>query len=186
MQPISTKLVIKAFVILLNTLIFGLLLGLITSSEALIIWSRDRDIIEWILLPLVFLLLVSYSLINNAIIEIAPKNIMIVYIVSLAIFLCLSFLIFWLYALVVIVFLFIYVLIFYIINPEIKKVFLADLLTFILVFGMIVLFELIIKTEDNLVYYYSFAFAYFGIFHFILILLNIRTLSLFEGNKSAK
>lgn len=177
MGTIANRIIGKASLILLNTFIFSLVFHLIISTEKITGWSKTSDLAYYTILLGTFCLFTIYNLINNTITEIIPKKWALIYIIVLSIIFTLSLPHFWLYIPLFFLFLFFYCLILKATSLYLKKILIADILTFAFSIGAFLLFTFLIKTNDNLPYFYSLAFSYFGIFHFILTLLNVQTLS---------
>lgn len=114
MGTISRKIINKAFLILLNTLIFGLLFFFLVSSET----GYDSPFLFYLI---TFLTFNGYSFINNQLVTIAPKYSMIFYSVIFSIILILSFIYLSYSMFILFPFVFFYILLLYIIENKTLK-----------------------------------------------------------------
>lgn len=175
MGKISYKIIAKAFLILLYTLLFNILVYLILFERGKFWFSLNpNDNLKTSLIHSSFLIFIIYLLcyyLNNKIIKIVPKY-SIFYISLFLIILISSFIFLGYYLLLLLPIIFCYILlIHFIIYSFIKRVLFANFITLSLI--SIILFF----TKSCVEYYWFFLYSYFGVFHFILVLLNIKTLS---------
>lgn len=180
MGTISQKVIAKAFLILINTLFFGCLFYFLISNVKIFHWFKTNNISDFMFYALVFIIYISYCLINNTIINIVPKNKMLIYIVVPTLIFVLLSRILYIYFLFFLFFLFLYAfLLNFLSHQNIKKISYANIIVLSILLGIMVLLTLIIGS-DVFDYYCLLAFIYLGIFHFILVLLNIKTFSKME------
>lgn len=180
MGTISKKTIGKAFLIILNTLISILLIYYIFSIVEKKL--HESILIDVIFYALIFSTFIGYCLLNNTIIKITSNYYMLVFVSIFSLIILLSLPYLWIYMLFLFPILFFYTLIFYLISPNFKKILLADIITFIIIVGVLLLINYLIKT-DIAIYFFLLALSYFGIFHFILALLNRKTLSELQTEK---
>jgi len=181
MGTISKKTLSKAILILLVTIVSNAIIYIMLFEKARFGFSfnLNYNLYNTILIysPLIFIVnFLSYAL-NNKLIKIISQY-FIIYISFLVIILIFGFIFLGYYVLLLVPFIFLYTLMVQLIKVSIlNKTILANILT--LVIGSILLFFLGSTTK----FYWLFIFSYFGIFHFILVLLNIKILSKMEEEK---
>jgi|GEM_PF-4061756 len=183
MGTISRKIVAKIGLLLVNTLIFSLIFYLTMSSERINVFFDKNNITS---IPYYIIISILYILgyfFNNKIIKIIEKNTL-SYLSIYVLIIILSIALLYVFSLLVFPFLFIYILsIFLIASPYLKHIIKANVFTFIIVILFEILNEFLYKIFDSFEFLILLAFSYFGIFHFILALLNRKTLSELKTEK---
>lgn len=183
MGTLSRKTAAKSGLLLSNITILSLIFYLTMSSEAINDFFEKNNItgiFYYIIISLIYIL--GYFF-NNKIVKIIEKNIAF-YLCSYILIIVLSLAILYVFSLLVFPFLFIYTLsIILIAEPYLKHIIIANVFTFIIVVLLQVLNDFVYKINGSFEILILLAFSYFGIFHFILALLNKKILSELKTEK---
>ncbi|MDQ0593200.1 hypothetical protein QFZ37_001569 [Chryseobacterium ginsenosidimutans] len=185
MGTISSKIIGKAFLILLSTFFLILVSYLTTSSEKINNFLNEKNIAEILYYIIISTMcIISYTF-NNKMIKIIDRYLFI-YLFTYLLIIILSLEILYYFSVFVFLILFIYIVFIKLKGSfNLKYVIIANIFT--LAISVLMLVQTLNDTRFDKIYPIAvvslLAFSYFGIFHFLLVLLNIKTLSKIEEEK---